>query len=118
MRGIFNGTQNVYIHVDYIKDILLAISFCKNFAIKRIVLVGANDAWKVTKELKLNNISVMINRVHSLPDKNEDDIDLPYKLAYLLQKDSILFVCKTQEIWKRLAHEIFHFLPALQLPMA
>lgn len=91
MRGIFNGTQNVYIHVDYIKDILLAISFCKNFAIKRIVLVGANDAWKVTKELKLNNISVMINRVHSLPDKNEDDIDLPYKLAYLLQKDSILF---------------------------
>lgn len=91
MRGIFNGTQNVYIHVDYIKDILLGISFCKNFAIKRIVLVGANDAWKVTKELKLNNISVMINRVHSLPDKNEDDIDLPYKLAYLLQKDSILF---------------------------
>jgi imidazolonepropionase-like amidohydrolase len=91
MKGIFAGSQNLYIHTDYVKDILSAINFCKEMGIKKIVLVGAKDSWKITKELKANNISVMINRVHDLPDKAEDDIDLPYKLAYLLQKDSILF---------------------------
>jgi imidazolonepropionase-like amidohydrolase len=91
MKGIFNGTQNLYIHTDYVKDILAAINFCKEFGIKKIVLVGARDSWKITKELKAANASVMINRVHDLPEKNDDDIDLPYKLAYLLQKDSVLF---------------------------
>ncbi|MBC7863337.1 MAG: amidohydrolase [Bacteroidia bacterium] len=95
MKGIFNGTQNLYIHTDYVKDILAAVNLCKEFGIKKIVLVGARDAWKVTKELKAANASVMINRVHDLPEKNDDDIDLPYKLAYLLQKDSVLFCLQT-----------------------
>jgi imidazolonepropionase-like amidohydrolase len=34
--------------------------------------------------------------VHSLPERQQDDVDLPYKLPYLLQKDSVLFCLQNQ----------------------
>jgi len=61
-----------------------------------MVLVGGAESWRVTKLLKQNNIAVMLNRVHSLPERQQDDIDLPYKLPYLLQKDSILFCLQNE----------------------
>ncbi len=91
MKGVFNGTMNLYIHADYVKDILAAINLVGKLEIKRTVLVGGKDAWKVTKQLRENNIGVMVNRVHDLPDREQEDTDLPYKLPYLLHKDSVLF---------------------------
>jgi len=96
MRGVFDGTQNLYIHADYVKDIIASVNFAKQFGIKKPVLVGGQDSWKVTKLLKQNNFPVMINRVHSLPGTDFDDVDLPYKLAYLLQKDSVLFCLQNE----------------------
>jgi len=96
MRGIFEGTKNLYIHADDEKDIITAINFANQFQIKKMVLVGGTESWRVTKMLKQNNIPVMVARVHSLPDRQQDDIDLPYKLPYLLQKDSILFCLQNE----------------------
>jgi imidazolonepropionase-like amidohydrolase len=91
MRGIFAGTQNLYVHADKQKDILLAIHFAKVYGIQKIVIVGGKEAYKITKELKQNKIPVMLNRVNDLPDNSDDDVDLVYKMPYLLQKDSVLF---------------------------
>jgi imidazolonepropionase-like amidohydrolase len=91
MRGVFAGTQNLYVHADFVKDIIAAMNFVKQFEIKKAVLVGGNDSWKITKLIRQNNIPVMITRVHSLPEADFDDTDQPYKLAYLLQKDSVQF---------------------------
>ena len=91
MRGVFSGTQNLYLHTDFVKDIIASVNFVKQFEIKKPVIVGGNDSWKITKLLKQNNIPVMITRMHSLPEADFDDVDLPYKLAYLLQKDSVQF---------------------------
>ena len=96
MRGIFDGTKNLYIHADNERDIVAAISFAKQFQVKKMVLVGGKESWRVTKLLKQNNIAVMVNRVHDLPERQQDDVDLPYKLPYLLQKDSILFCLQNQ----------------------
>jgi len=91
MRAVFAGTQNLYIHADYVKDIIASMNFIKQFEIKKPVLVGGNDAWKVSKLLKQSGMPIMITRMHSLPEMDFDDVDLPYKLAYLLQKDSITY---------------------------
>ena len=45
----------------------------------------------LTDLLKENNVSVILMRVHSLPDHPEDDVDMPFKLPSLLQKAGILF---------------------------
>ena len=96
MRSIFDGTKNLYIHADYVKDIIGAINMTKFFAIKKAVLVGGKDSYKVTSLLKENNMAVMLNRLHDLPDLPEAETDLMYKLPYLLQKDSVLFCLQNQ----------------------
>jgi imidazolonepropionase-like amidohydrolase len=96
MRGIFDGTKNLYIHADDEKDIIAAVNFANQFQVKKMVLVGGAQSWRVTKLLKQNNVAVMVNRVHSLPARQQDAVDLPYKLPYLLQKDSILFCLQNE----------------------
>ncbi len=96
MKGIFDGTKNLYIRADYVKDIIGAINFSKKFNIKKIVIVGGKDSHKITKLLKENNVAVMLNRLHDLPDLPEAETDLIFKLPYLLQKDSVLFCLQNQ----------------------
>jgi hypothetical protein len=91
MRNIFDGTANLYLHANNVKDLLAIINFSKKFNIKKPVIVGGKESHKITSELKMNNIPVMLNRVNDLPDNTDDDIDLIYRLPYLLQKDSVLF---------------------------
>lgn len=96
MKGIFDGTKNLYIRADYVKDIIGAINFAKKYSIKKMVIVGGKDSYKITKLLKENNTAVMVNRLHDLPDLPENETDLLYKLPYLLQKDSVMFCLQNQ----------------------
>jgi imidazolonepropionase-like amidohydrolase len=96
MKGVFDGAKNLYIRADYVKDIIGAINFSKKFNIKKLVIVGGKDSHKITKLLKENNVAVMLNRLHDLPDLPEAETDLIFKLPYLLQKDSVLFCLQNQ----------------------
>lgn len=91
MKPVFKGDANLYLHADKVKDILNAINFAKKFNIKKPVIVGGKESYKITSELKKNNIPVMLNRVNDLPDNIDDAVDIVYKTPYLLQKDSVLF---------------------------
>ncbi|MES2131036.1 MAG: amidohydrolase family protein [Bacteroidota bacterium] len=96
MKGVFNGNKNLYLHTDYVKDIIMAVNFAKKFAVKKIIIVGGKDSYKVTQLLKENHVAVMVNRLHDLPDLPEADTDISYKLPYLLQKDSVMFCLQNQ----------------------
>jgi imidazolonepropionase-like amidohydrolase len=85
MKGVLDGGQNNS------KDILLAIDFITKKGIKKPVIVDAKDSWKVAKQLKAANIPVILNSVHDLPEREDEDVDLPYKTPYLLQKEGVLF---------------------------
>lgn len=91
MRGIFNGTQTLFIHTDFIKEITEAVAFIKKYEIKKVSLVGGYDAWMAADLLKENNISVLLKRVHSLPERQEDDVYLPYKMPKILFDAGVLF---------------------------
>lgn len=91
MRGVFAGTANLYLHADKVKDLIAAMNFAAKFQVKRPVIVGGKESYKVTSELKKNNIPVMLGRINDLPDNTDDEVDLVYRLPYLLQKDSVLF---------------------------
>jgi imidazolonepropionase-like amidohydrolase len=91
MKGLFSGTKTLFVHVNYVKEIEEAIHFCKEAEVKKMVIVGGTDSWMIAGLLKENNVPVMVNRLHDLPDNPESDIDLPYKLPALLQKAGVLF---------------------------
>jgi imidazolonepropionase-like amidohydrolase len=91
MKGVLNGTQNLYIHTNGAKEILIAIDFVNKKSIKKPVLVDGKDSWKVAKQIKAANMSVILNAVHDLPEREDEDVDLPYKTPYLLQKEGVPF---------------------------
>jgi imidazolonepropionase-like amidohydrolase len=90
MKGLFDGTKNLYIHVDEAKEIIESVQFAQKKGVKKIVLVGASESYRVVDFLKNNNIPVLLNRVHSLPNRADDDIDMAYKLPSVLQKAGVL----------------------------
>ena len=89
-QGLFDGSKKLYINVNDEKGITDAIHFAKNNKVKHLVIVGGSESYKVVDLLKQNNIPVIIQRVHSLPNQEDDDYDLPYKLATLLVQKGVL----------------------------
>ena len=84
MKGLFSGNKTLFVNVSYVKEINDVINFKRKYNLKKVVIVGGYDSWMVTDRLKENNISVVVQHIHSLPNQPEDDIDLPYKLPKLL----------------------------------
>lgn len=91
MKGLFTGNQTLFIHSNFVKEITESITICKENGIKKVVLVGGKDAWMTTDFLKQQDVPVIVSRVHDLPERNDDNVDLPYQLPYLLQKEGVLF---------------------------
>ncbi|MFD1064078.1 amidohydrolase family protein [Winogradskyella litorisediminis] len=90
MKGLFDGSKRLYINVNDQKSITDAVNFAKENGINNITIVGAYEAEKVANFLKQNNVSVFLQRVHSRPNNNDDDYDLPYKLAKNLVDAGVL----------------------------
>lgn len=91
MIGLFNGNKTLYIHSDNANDMLDGVNFGVNFGVKKIVIVGAEEALKILNTLKKHNISLILNRVHRLPSKEDSPIDGPYTQAAKLHEAGILF---------------------------
>ena len=89
MKGLINGSQKLYIHVNDEKGITDAIGFAKSNNLK-MVIVGGYEAYKVADMLKANNIPVLSQRVHKTPNSDDDDYDLPYKMAKMLVDKGVL----------------------------
>jgi len=85
-----NGNRTLYIHVDYEKGITDAVNFAKENNVKKMVIVGGYEANNVSAFLKQNNIAVLLQRTHALPNNTDEDYDLPYKLANQLVNSGVL----------------------------
>lgn len=91
MRGVFTGKMSLFIHADHIRELSEAIYFKKAHGISKLVIVGGADSWRQHELFVDNEISIVVRRVHSLPSRQDEDIDLPYKLPALLDKSGIVF---------------------------
>ncbi|MFT5737417.1 MAG: hypothetical protein ACI9SG_001766 [Maribacter sp.] len=90
MKGIFDGTQKLYVYADGEREIIDAVNTLKANGAKEVVLVGGYHAYKITDFLKKNNIPVLVQFTHNLPKFDDDDYDLPYKLPKLLVDAGLL----------------------------
>lgn len=88
-KGLFDGSQKVFVHVSGHKEISDVVSTFKSVGINEIVIVHGNGAEKVADLLIKNNIPVVIERSHRVPDNEDDDYDLPYRTAKILSDAGI-----------------------------
>ncbi len=96
MKGCFDGKKRVYFHANDIQQLLDIISFSNKYDFKHPVIIGGNDAYLVPKQLIDAGFSVMITRLHSLPEREEDAVDQPFKLPYLLQAAGVPFCLQNE----------------------
>ena len=78
MNGLFDNSQTLFIHVDDEKGIIDAVNFSKNFDIKNIVIVGGYQAHLISEFLVKNNVAVLIQHTHSLPNFEDEDYNSTY----------------------------------------
>lgn len=100
MRGLFNGTKKLFVNANGEREILQAINFGKKFGLQ-VVIVGGNDSYLVTDELKDNNVPVILTETQRLPDYDEDDVYLPYKTPKLLQDGGVLYGLTGTGFWRQ-----------------
>lgn len=96
MRNCFKGNQRVYIHANEIQQLVDIIDFSKEFNLSFPVIVGGYDAYLIPRKLSDAKIPVMLVRTHSLPENENDPIDLPYKLPYLLKQGGVKFCLQNE----------------------
>lgn len=100
VRGLFNQTQIFFVHCEMVKEMYIAVDFAKEFGFKTVI-VGGTDSWMIPDYLKQNNIAVILDQPHSLPVIIDDDVDMPYKTAYLLQKAGVEYCISDQDATTR-----------------
>jgi imidazolonepropionase-like amidohydrolase len=89
-KGLFDGSQTLFVNANEEKQITDAVQFAKQNGIKKMVIVGGYEAYKTAELLQKNNVGVLLRRVHEMPENEDDDIDLPYKSAKLLTDKGVL----------------------------
>ncbi len=110
LRQVLEGKQNLYVHADDAKSITEAINFKVQMGIQKMVIIGGYDAIEVAKLLNDHAVPVMIQRLHSLPEFNEDDVDLPYKLPKLLFDAGVTFCIQNEGSMERMGTRNLPFL--------
>lgn len=91
VKGLFKGTQTLFIRADRANQIVEGILFAEEAGIKRIVISGGRQADKVGDFLKQHNVPVIVTRLHSLPDIPESNVDEMYSLPLRLKEKGVLF---------------------------
>jgi hypothetical protein len=91
MRDCFKGEKRVYFHANDVQQLLDVIDFVRKFELPFPVIVGGYDSHLIADRLKEDKIPVMIGRVHSLPEYEEDPIDQPFSLAAQLHAAGVKF---------------------------
>lgn len=90
MKGLFDGSQTLFIHSNKEKQIIDAVQFAKDYGVQKMVIVGGYEAYKIADLLLKNNIGVLLKRVHDMPESEDQDVNLPYKTAKLLTDKGIV----------------------------
>ncbi|MDB5011252.1 MAG: amidohydrolase [Mucilaginibacter sp.] len=100
MKGLFNGTKKLFIVADEAKQITQAVTFAKKLGIQAVI-VGGKDSYLVTDILKENNVPVIIRETQALPEKEEDDVYISYKLPMLLQNAGVMYGLTGIGFWRQ-----------------
>lgn len=89
MQGLFDGKKTLMLHANNPKEIVESVRFAQRSGVKRITIVGGTGALWVADFLKESKIPVILPSTHNLPNRTDDDVDMPYKLPHLLTQAGV-----------------------------
>lgn len=69
---VINGSTRLLVHVESANDILKVLDLRKDFPSLKLVLVGANEGWRVANEIAAAKVPVLASAMSDLPYSFED----------------------------------------------
>lgn len=100
MKGLFDKTKKLFIHVGNAREVMAIIDFNKTLNLD-MVLVSDADILGVAPQLKENYIPVVLYNLHELPSHGFDDVYLPYKTPFLLKQAGVDFCLSLGGSWQQ-----------------
>ena len=94
------AAKNVYLHVYEARDIQQAVLLMKKAGAKPVI-VGGDEAYKVTGFLKEHGVPVILGSTQSLPNRQDDAIDQPFRNPALLARAGVLFAMSHGGSWEQ-----------------
>ncbi len=98
MRPVLTGEQPVYVVANDYRQIVEAVAFAREHGL-RMVLVGGREAYKLSDLLLENDVPVILDSTTSLPLREDDPYDLPYRLPSLLYEAGVRFCLSHPRSW-------------------
>lgn len=92
---VVRGVQTLMIEVDASKDILAALKWVKEKKIKKVVLSGVLEGWRVADEIAKSSIPVITGPVQAVPSREYDRYDRAYANAGLMKKAGVKIAIRT-----------------------
>jgi len=90
MRPVLDGEMPIFIAADSYRQIVEAVEFARGEGLD-LVLTGGADAHLATDLLVENEVPVILGTITSLPEREDDDYDLPFRLPSLLHEAGVEF---------------------------
>jgi imidazolonepropionase-like amidohydrolase len=100
MCGLFEGTQQFYIHANAAPDILQAIALAKSFDLP-LVIVGGAQSYLLTDLLLEQDVAVILGPTHELPSTLDEDIDQAFRTPAILHEAGVRFCLSNGGHWQQ-----------------
>ena len=97
MLPVIRGTQPLLIEVNTMKDIQAALKWIKEKKVKKVILTGVSEGWRVADEIAKAKIPVITGPVIAIPNRDYDRYDQAYANAGQLKKAGVTVAIRSQE---------------------
>lgn len=94
---VLKGEKALMIEVNKDKDIQAALKWIKDRKIKKAILSGVGEGWRVADEIAKANIPVITGPVLALPSRDYDRYDKAYANAGLMKKAGVKVAIRTRD---------------------
>ncbi len=94
---VVRGEKNLLIEANGAKEIRAALKWVKERKIKKVILTGVAEGWRVADEIAKANIPVLAGPVLELPSREYDRYDKAYQNPGLMQKAGVKVALKTDD---------------------
>jgi imidazolonepropionase-like amidohydrolase len=94
---VVRGEMTLLVEVNEANDIKSALKWVKEKNIRKVILTGVEEGWRVAKEIAETKIPVITGPVLNLPSREYDRYDKGYANAGLLKKAGVTVAIKTDD---------------------
>lgn len=94
---VVRGQKALMVEANAAKDILAALKWLRERQVKKAVLTGVAEGWRVAKDIAVAKIPVVTGPVIALPTREYDRYDQAYANAGLLKKAGVKVALRTNQ---------------------